>query len=296
MRFTQEPIPVLDQYFNDYGDTFRMTLGTERIIMTQSPDIIQHILQKNHRLYRKSNTVKKLQKHLGKGLLTSDGPYWLKQRRLMQPGFGRKRMQALFGLMDNEVQLQLKQFDQYSEERKPFDMNKEMMHITMMVIMRSLFSQGMKDDEIKLVDSVISEFQQLIVTEVRNPLKHFWAKLNGAEKKENQLQEQLDKLLYRIIVERKSTFGDFDDLLQMLLDARYEDGEGMNDEQIRDESIVLFIAGHETSSNALSWCFHLLTNHPEIEDKLLAEIKSTVGDRAIQLEDLHSLTYSKAVL
>lgn len=298
-RFLQVPLQVLDGYLADYGDTMRTYIGgIYPGLMTVNPAIIQHVLQKNHRNYRKSPIqFDKLAHYLGNGLLTSDGDYWLRQRRLIQPGFHRQRLAGLTDIM-------LEVIDQ-SMDRIQADMNKNgqvdayphMMETAFRIIARSLFSAEMPEEELKILSDRITVLQEFIIRQIRQPFLEPWFRFSGQVRHHEQLSEEIDAILLKYIQQRKQSGETPDDLLQMLLDARYEDtGEGMTEKQLLDEVTILLVAGHETSACALAWTWYLLGRHPEVVQRMQEEASAVLGERRPSFEDLRNLTYTYQVI
>jgi len=295
--FAANPIPMISKSMEIYGDTYSTYLGPTKIIVTQNPAHVQHILQKNHRNYRKSKIVKSLAAQIGHGLLTTDGNYWLRQRRLIQPGFHRKKLEALVNIMQHETQDFIKEWKKYAETGEVIDLSKEMMKITLRIVAKSLFSKGIDKKDLEVIDYVITEQQKYIIKKVRQPYLKPWLFVSGENRRQEKIADELDQLLRSIINDRKNSGEQNDDLLDMLLGVRYEDtGEGMTEQQLRDESLILFVAGHETSANALAWTWYLLTQNRDIEAKVLEESKRVLENRTLTFADIPQLPYSMQVL
>lgn len=295
--FAANPIPMVSKSMKLYGDTYSTYIGPTKILITQDPEYIQHILQKNHKNYHKSKMIKTLAKQIGQGLLTTDGSYWLRQRRLIQPGFHRQKLQGLVDIMQQETQTFIKEWEGYAKTGKKIDLSKEMMKLTLRIVAKSLFGTGIKNEDLEVIDHVITEQQKFIISKVRQPYLRPWYFINGENRRQAKISGQLDELLRGIINDRRNSGEHQDDLLDMLLSVRYEDtGEGMTDQQLRDESLILFVAGHETSANALTWMWYLLGKHPDIEAKILKEAEDVLGNRSVTFADIPQLSYSKQVL
>ncbi len=296
-NFSANPIPVIQASIRKMGDTYSTFLGPQKVIITQDAKHIQYILQKNHKNYHKSKMVRTVAEIIGEGLLTTDGAYWLQQRRLIQPGFHRQKLQALVSIMQKETQAFLEELQQYAQSGEVIDLSKEMMKITLRIIAKSLFSTGITEQDLELIDHVITEQQKFVVKKVRQPYLRPWLFLSGENRRQTKIGDELDQLLKNIIQTRQKSKEPFDDLLDMLLGVCYENtGKGMTDQQLRDESLILFLAGHETSANALTWMWYLLSQHPEIEAKILEETNQVLQNRQVVFTDIPYLQYSKKVL
>ncbi len=295
--FAANPIPSITKSMKIFGDTYTTYLGPNKVLLTQNPAHIQHILQKNHKNYHKSKIIKTLADQIGHGLLTTDGSYWLRQRRLIQPGFHRQKLQALVDIMQQETQEFIEEWKAYAKRGEVIDLSKEMMKITLRIVAKSLFGTGITKEELEVIDEVITEQQKFIVSKVRQPYLRPWYFISGENRRQAKFSGKLDKLLRGIINNRRNSEEQQDDLLDMLLSVRYEDtGEGMSEQQLRDESLILFVAGHETSANALAWTWYLLGQHPDIEAQVLKEVQEVLSHRLTTFADIPHLSYSKQVL
>lgn len=296
-RFVKDPIGSINRNLNTLGPTYRMYLGGLKAgVVTIEPKIIQHILQKNHRNYPKSPLhFEKLAYFLGNGLLTSTGDYWLRQRRLIQPGFHRRRLAALTDIMQQTIEEQLERFAKRLHE--PVDIYTEMMEMAFRVVAASLFGTAIGEAELEQLSRTITSQQEFIIRQIRQPYLEPWFKLSGQVRRQEKLTARADEVIQNIIKKRRNTAATTDDLLQMLLDARYEDsGEPMSERQLLDECKIIFVAGHETSANALAWTWYLLAQHPEITQKIRQETSGVLEDRRPVFSDLLHLSYLTQVI
>ncbi len=298
-RFVSNPINVLKEYMEAKGDTFSIHMGVnQKAIVSCNPDFIQHVLQKKHRIYHKSPIqTKTLGRFLGKNLLTADGPYWLKQRRLIQPGFHRDRLTALVQIMLLEVDTFLDRFDKKIEKQNEIEIVHEMMEVAFRVVAKSLFSTSLNEKDLDHLSENVTVLQEFIIKQVRMPFLNPWFKISGQIKKMDQRTTASNNIVLNYISERRKNKGDQNDLLNMLLDARYEDtGEGMTNEQLLAESLILFVAGHETSANAMSWALYLLSQNEAAVDRIRQELTQVLGDRDPVFSDFPKLTYLTQVI
>ncbi|MCB0631882.1 MAG: cytochrome P450 [Saprospiraceae bacterium] len=298
-RFVRDPIGSINDNLAKLGPTYGLYVGgLQPGILTIQPEVIRQILQKNHRNYPKSPMhFKKLAYFLGNGLLTSDGEYWLRQRRLIQPGFHRQRLASLTEIMQQTIEKQLNKFEARMAERGEIDIYQEMMEMAFHVVAASLFSINITEEELEELSYSITTLQEFIVLQIRQPYLEPWFRISGQVRKHEQLTGRADLIIIRTIQKRLNGQESADDLLQMLLDARYEDtGERMNEQQLLDESKIIFVAGHETSANALAWTWYLLANHPEVIAQVREEITRVLDDRRPTFADLPQLTYTTQVI
>lgn len=268
-RQIQDPIGAMMESMRAYSGTYRVHLGTKQFIVTQDPGFIEHVLKKNHRNYNKSEIqTDALGRFIGYGLLTSNGEFWLRQRRLIQPGFHQDRIQALYSNIERTV---LQFLGVFPEGR--MDIYPLMNRLAFDIVMNALFNVAIPDPLRDQLGRFVAETQDFVMKDLRQPHKRWWFRLNGELKENLDKAKEAREIIRGIISERKRSTQKHGDLLDMLLDARYEDsGEPMAEDQLIDEILVLIIAGHETTANALSWTLYLLASHP---DRLMVLRSST---------------------
>ncbi|SEN40793.1 Cytochrome P450 [Flavobacterium sp. CF108] len=291
----RNPIPFHKKYFERFGDSFSIRIGSSKyIILSRDNEIAQYILVKNQKNYHKSKFQSVyLSKYLGKGLLTSDGDFWLKQRRLIQPAFHKQKMNQLVDNMNKTISAEL---DNLIED-KAVDLFPVMSNLAFNVVAKSLFQLSTAENKFHRIKFIIEEVQNFLIKEIRLPHKAWWFSLNGQVKKHLMLAEENNRIIQEIIEERKTSKEEINDLLNMLLETRYEDtGESMSIEQLVDEIKVLFIAGHETTANALIFTLHLLGRNPEVQQKIFDEIIEIESQTENIIEQLQKMTYTNAVL
>ncbi len=298
-RFVKNPITVLEEYFNTQGDTFIMPLGIRKTAMlTANPQLIQYILQKNHRNFQKSELqVEQLAHFIGNGLLTSNGDYWLQQRRLIQPGFHRKKLAGLVQIMLLEIDSYLNQLEKRQQQEATFRMHQEMTELTFSIVAKALFSTDVEKSALHQLSDNFNRIQAFMSRQYRQLYLKRWFKLSGTFSKYERIAEDLRQIVLDIIRRRKESQEQHEDLLDMLLQTRYEDsGAGMTDQQLLDESLILILAGHETSANALAWGWYLLGQHPEIVETIRSEIEVNIGKGAPTFENLQKFEYLEQVV
>lgn len=291
----KNPIPFHKKYFDQFGDTFSLKIGkTKHVILSRDNDVAQHILQKQHKNYQKSELQTKfISKYLGSGLLTANGDFWLKQRRLIQPAFHKQKMNQLVQNMEQTVAAELKDLT----EEKEVALFPIVNQLAFNVVAKSLFNISATEEKLNRLKLIINEVQEFLIKEIRLPYKALWFKLSGQIKKHQKLALETDTIIKEIIEERVKSKSKQNDLLDMLLATRYEDtGEGMSTQQLIDEIKILFIAGHETTANALTFTLHLLGNHPEIQQKIFGELTVIESETTDTIEQLQKMTYTNAVI
>jgi cytochrome P450 len=295
-EMARNPVPVLSRYHETFGDTFRFYLGgLKEAIVTIDPAVIQHVLKTNAGNYHKSEIqVKRMGHFLGKGLLTTEGEAWRTQRRLIQKGFDRKQLDALSVIMQDSVAESLRDFDRQIHDG-PVDIYPQLMKITFAMVARSLFGARLKNEDIDLVSHTICTVQEFIVRQTLQPYLNPWFEVSGELRRHEEMRTRADAVLLEYIKKRRNE-PPGQDLLQTLMDARYSDGEGMPDELILSESMQLLVAGHETSSNALSWLLYLLSSRPDCLEKVRQEFDSVLGDAPLNHSDVPKFEFATQVI
>lgn len=290
------PARILSKYTERYGDTFRFYVGgLKEAIVTIDPAVIQHVLKTNAENYQKSHIqVKRMGHFLGKGLLTTHGEAWRTQRRLIQKGFDRKQLEALSSIMQDSLAESLRDFDR-AIQAGPVDIYTHLMKMTFTMVARSLFGAQLKDADIELISHTICTVQEFIVRQTLQPYLNPWFQVSGELRRHEEMRVRADAILMEYIKSRRRQAPGHD-LLQTLMDARYSDGHGMSDELVLSESMQLLVAGHETSSNALSWLFYLLSTHPECLERVRQEFDSVLGDAPVSFSDVPRFEYSTQVI
>ncbi|MBS1913709.1 MAG: cytochrome P450 [Bacteroidetes bacterium] len=289
-RMRRDPLPFLTQNARTYGDIVFMRLATIPVYLLSHPDDIEYVLLAANRKFIKPRLLRDAGEVLGNGLLTSEGDLWLRQRRLMQPAFHRDRINAYGETM---VELTLHMLDDWSDGLE-CDIHDQMMHLTLAIVVRTLFGTdiGMRGSEVGAALNVALErfVDRLSLKRLLDSIPFL-----PRNRRFQRARARLDEIIYEIINQRRSNPGGTD-LLSLLLAARDEDGSRMDDRQLRDEAITLFLAGHETTAIALTWTWYLLAQHPEVEEKLTAELDRELGGAPPAVADLSRLRYTEMVV
>src|ERR1700733_5194023 len=280
-QFRRNPPLFLQSLLRDHGDLVHFRFGPQHIYLVSNPEWIKEILVTNQTNFTKSRFLERAKVLLGEGLLTSEGEFHRRQRRLVQPAFHRDR---LIGYASSMVECTARSREQWTGGVE-LDMSREMMRLTLAVVAKTLFSGDVttKADNIGaaltqvmvLFDMVLMPFSEWIENPPLPSVRRF-----------EKARDFLDKTIYGIIAERRGSKEDKGDLLSMLLLAQDEDGSpGMSDKQIRDEALTLFLAGHETTANALMWSWYLLSQNPSVAVKFYDEVDRVLGDRLPTFND-----------
>jgi cytochrome P450 len=290
-----DPIRTFLAAANRYGDIVHMRVGPYHGFLVCDPAGIRHVLQDNARNYHKSPLYDRLRDNLGNGLLTSEDAFWLRQRRLAQPAFHHQRLAAMADVMVACTEPLLERWESVAARGETVDVVEEMMAVTQAIIVRTMFSTdlGAAADVVNrtwpIINRRIGETFWSTRLETMLPIRanrRFWSAVR-----------ELDAVVYRIVADRRQTQRDEADLLSMLLSARDEEtGVGMTDRQLRDEVVTMLLAGHETTSLALSWTYYLLSQHPQVEAAMVEEVDRVIGGRRLAFTDVERLTYTRRVI
>lgn len=288
----KNPLPFHNDNFEQLGNTFRLNISfKDSVLFSRDAGLLQYVLQKNQRNYTKSSIqTEDLAKYVGKGLLTAEGAQWQTQRKLIQPAFHKKQLMLLLNNIKAAITSEILKI----ETHKDFDIFPVMNDLAFQTVAKSLFSSAINEEEINQVQHITEAAQKMLVRELRQPYLGWYFKASGKIEKHVALTREARVILRKLISERKKGDTRYDDLLDMLLDARYEDGSVMEKEQLIDELLILFTAGHETTSNALTFAAQLLARHPEVQEKIAHEISNFTSQDLMQ--SLKESSYTQAVI
>lgn len=296
LDFQKDQLAFILQVARQYGEVVKYRIANLTFIQVNHPQGVKRVLQDNYHNYVKGDLWENFNNILGHGLFVSDGSVWLRQRRLMQPAFHRQQVAAFGQLMTENALHMLARWEAVVDTNQPIEVFSEMTSLTMQVVTQALFSTGLPETNqaIKraittLLDHVAFTFDVPFYPPMQVPLPRN-LRLRAALK-------ELDRLVYAIIHERQEHPVKNADLLSMLMEARDEEtGQGMTEKQLRDEVLTLFLAGHETTANALTWTFYLLAQHPAVARRLQAELDQVLAGRLPTVADTPNLPYTRMVI
>jgi cytochrome P450 len=300
-KFMNDPIKTLMDIAHTYGDICHFKFGKQHIYLLNNPDYIEGILIRDHKNFIKSRGLQVSKRLLGDGLVTSEGEYHDRQRRLIQPAFHPNRIKGYGDIMTNHAVRMQERW----KDGGTLDIHKEMMHVTSEIISKAVLGSDIKaeEDEVGLALQTCMEY----FNRLQMPFGELIEKIPilPINKGYQSAKKKLDSIVYAMIKEHRDneSKGVYhkEDLLYTLLQAQdTEAGIGrMTDLQLKDEVMTIFLAGHETTSNALTWTFYLLSQHPTVDDRLYAELSSVLGDkdanRIPTVEDIPKLEYTEKV-
>ena len=293
-----EVFEILLEFHKTYGDIVRLELPKNQYVYSiANPESIQHVMQMNNQNYIKGDRIKIASPLIGNGLFASEGDFWRRQRRMMQPAFHRAQIALLAREMVTTIFEMLDKWEAKADSGDPLNMQHEMMGLTMDVVTRTLFTSSLAPEEVAELGEQIT-FLLDVITERSQAIFPIGEKIPTARNRRfDEGVATIDKIIYRIIEDRRQSQDKGSDLLSMLLEARDEDtGEGMDDKQLRDELVTIFLAGHETTAIALSWSVALLSLHPAVRRKLQAEVDRVLAGHIPDASDYNDLPYTNAVV
>jgi cytochrome P450 len=294
LTFRRDPVSFMERITREYGDIVYFKLGPQDVYFLNHPDFIKDVLVTHHQSFIKGRALQRSKRLLGEGLLTSEGQFHRRQRRLAQPAFHRQRIASYASVMTDYGVRAMERW----HDGETLDISQEMMRLTLGIVGKTLFDADVEAEaqEIGAALTVVMDLFDALMM----PFSELLEKLPLPQNKRFQkARARLDATIYRIINERRKSGEDHGDLLSMLLLAQDEEdqnGGGMTDEQVRDEAMTIFLAGHETTSNALTWTWYLLSQHADVEAKLHEELDQLLEGRLPTMDDVARLKYTEMVL
>ncbi|HVB36306.1 MAG TPA: cytochrome P450 [Candidatus Acidoferrales bacterium] len=290
--FTHEPLDFIISTQRKYGDIARFRFLKFPVYFCNRPSLIEEILITQSAKFIKSADLREGGSVLGNGLLTSEGDFWRRQRKLAQPAFHRGRVMAYAKVVTRYGEQMLETWKD-SESR---EIHGEMMQLTLKIAARTLFGADLEPETVRVIGeslaAAIQQFDARVKTGFLLPAS--WH-TPGNIRSRNAVR-RLDDILHRIIDQRREVPAEMDDLLSMLLSARDDSGAGMDAKQLRDEVMTLLLAGHETTATTLAWTFYLLAQNPAAEAQLLAELQAVIPGPMPVYEDLPKLRFTEAII
>jgi cytochrome P450 len=292
LAVVRRPLEFLPALARDFGDVAAFSVGPQPVVLLSHPEHIRDVLVTHGRRFHKGRGLESAKLLLGEGLLTSEDDFHLRQRRLAQPAFHRAR---IAGYGDTMTAYARRLADRWTDGVE-LDVAREMAAYTLAVVGKTLFDADIEAEAHEIGEALGTAIATFNLTVLP------WGKLLlrlplPIARRFRRARERLDTTIYEMIARRRASGHDCGDLLSMLLLAHDTegDGAGMSDLQLRDEAMTLLLAGHETTANALTWAWYLLSGAPEVEARLHAEVDA-IGNRPLDADDLARLPYTRAVL
>jgi cytochrome P450 len=295
--FREDPLHHFTRWGVTYGDAVTLHVPGVEFMLVLHPDGVKHVLQSNAKGYSKQTRgFEKMRLFLGNGLVTSEGDFWRRQRRITAPAFHRQRIEGFASTMTHATHDMLTRWEQPATDGSALDIDRELMKLTMRIASETLLGKDLSGD----ADSVGDAFTFLTLNTNARITRLIDLPLHvptGENLRYLRAVKTVDDVLVGLIEARRASPGAHHDLLSMLLEARDEEtGEAMTDAQLRDEAVTIFAAGHETTANALAWTFYLLARHPEVAARLYREVDEALDGRTPTLADLAAMPFNKCVI
>jgi cytochrome P450 len=289
------PLTYLGDSARQFGDLVHFQAGSVSAYFVNHPEGARRVLQENSANYSKQTLqYNALATITGRGLLTNEGPSWLRNRRLIQPSFSRQHLENIYPLVTGSIQPVLEHWQAATESGQPVDLDRDMLCLTLDIVARALFSFDLSNEAYALTGAVMQALDH-IIGRARNPLAlPDWFPSRGNLRFRRGVGT-LDNAIQIMIHQRRTLPEMPDDLLTTLLTSRDENGQGLDERQVRDEVITLLIAGHETVASALTWTWYLLALHPEVRAQMEGEVSRVLDERTPQPADLPRLEITRRI-
>lgn len=298
LAFVKNPLGFLEKIQSRYHHekVVKLSLVGREFHLVLTPEDVKHVLQENNRNYHKSEAYSVLAIFLGNGLLTSEGDFWRRQRKLAQPAFYKQHLALMVEMMGSETKGLL---DKWASEKEniPIDITKDILNLTLGIVTKALFSADVKhrlEGISEALNDIMHYADDILKSFVRFPLSF----PTPANRRFKRAVQTVEEIIYDIIDARRQELKRnpkvrYDDLLDMLIHTKDEEtGETMTDKQLRDEVTTIFMAGHETTANALSWALYLLAQHSEVVAKMRQELNAVLGKNGTPtFENIRELKY-----
>jgi len=306
LKFRRDPLAFFTELHRTYGDIAHFTFGPQQIYLVSHPDWIEDVLVTSARKFQKGVALQRAKRLLGDGLLTSEGRQHLRQRRTIQPLFHRQQVQRFAEVMVKHAV----RWRESITAGSTINVTEEMGALALAIVGETLFSSNVQSDTDE-VREALSDAVQSFGAAFLPGIEHLEKLPLPVFVRVRKARERLDRVIHRVIAERRRQLaahhatplhdhlGGQGDLVSMLLAARDPENPtepGMTDEQIRDEAMTIFLAGHETTANAMSWTWQLLGRHPEIVQKLDEELARVLNGRVPAVDDVPRLAYTRAII
>ena len=278
------------------GDIYKLEIPNRKVVVVTQPEWIKYILVDNNKNYTKSFAYDAIKLFLGNGLLSSEGEFWKRQRRMAQPAFHKEKLAFMFQNMVNQTQHCVDELSLLADTKQTIHLSNVLYKLTLDIVNSTLFYNEVANTTNQIF-KLVSKGNEYISKRVNSPIQLPDWMPTPNRLTENAILRAMDDVFFDVIERRKNKNEIHHDLLSMLMEARDEEtDEGMSNRQLRDEILTIFIAGHETTQIALSWIFYLLTQNPDKKAILLQEIDSVLKGQPPTIQNIRSLHYLKQVI
>ncbi|MDX1471195.1 MAG: cytochrome P450, partial [Flavobacteriaceae bacterium] len=295
----KNPPSFLEELVKSQGSVVKVKIARTRYLILQHPDLIKQVLVDNHKAYEKVGITTILRYFFGSGLVTSNGEEWAHKRKIMQPAFHKQRLSNLLEVIDEETTKLVKRLNQYSSNN-PINITDEMLRLNISIITRSLFGGTTKKERIILFE-VLSKLTSFATKRISSIVKTPLGWPTAANKEFQKDCKEFDGIIYSLIERRtkhRSAYsaGSYNDLLDMLLDD-YENLESLQfNQQLRDDITTIFMAGHDTTAQTLSWLFYEVAKNPAISKDLYDEVQENIKPGPLDIDTLSKMLYTEQVI
>lgn len=291
-ELTKNPLDFLVKCHKEHGDCVGMRVGTLPMMMITNPDLIHEVLVTKAASFTKDAAIKNNPEFFGNGLLRSEGDHWKRERKLASPSFSPKRLEEYSRTMVEHADSRVAGW----KDGETVDINREMMRLTLSIAAKTLFDVELGDSE--EFEKALEDAQDFLSERLDNLIVLLLPEWVPFPTNVHLLDaiHKVDKVVYKLINERRGHTDGRHDLLSSLIAAQDDDGTKLSDQQIRDEVFTMFFAGHETTALTLTWTLYLIAQHPDVEAKILEEIKNVLGDRKPVGHDTHRMDYCRRVI
>jgi cytochrome P450 len=292
LEFARDPLGFLTHCATAYGTIVPLRFLFSRACLLTQPEQIEQLLKQPDLFTKNTPAWQAVRALVGDGLLTSEGEFWSRQRRIMQPVFHQQRIAQYSQTMVNYTE-QMLQTWQVGDIR---DLHQEMMQLTLNIVTKTLFNVDMTGATAQTIAHTLEVAMEWFASRRKQAFLPLTWLPTSINRRYQQALQAMDQTIYALIQHRRQGGDDPGDLLSLLLQAQDEDGSQMSDRQLRDELTTLILAGHETTANTLSWTWMLLAQHPEVEHRLGQELKTMLGNCPPTLDDLPKLRYTHQII
>ena len=294
-KVMKDPLPFLTQAAREYGDVVCLGgFGAQKFYLVTHPDDIERVWKTHHRNYVRGSNFQLLKPLGGDGLFLSEGEEWRRQRRLLQPGFHVTRLMGMVETINASIAAMLQRWEREIAQGEPFDLEREMMGLLIEVSVKTLFGTEVAGDTETVHETITTAFS-ILHRRVLSAVPFPWWVPFPRHVRFLRAVAELDKVVYRLIDQRRRSGSEGNDMLSTLLSVRDEAGEPMPDRQIRDEVVTFLVAGHESTGASLSWALYLLSRYPDVMRRVEAELAAVLGGRTPGFQDLPRLQYLSMV-
>ncbi|MDY7229374.1 cytochrome P450 [Hyalangium rubrum] len=297
-RLLAQRFDFLEEARRQAGELFLLDLGLGKAVALCHPRHAQHVLVDRARNYTKGGPMwDSIRSFLGNGLPVSEGEFWKRQRRMIQPAFHHQRLVSLIGEMVEAIDACLEEaWEPAARTGEPFDAAKAFTRVTMNVLVRALFGSGLEPRETEQVAQAFTYVNAYMMKGLVTNSLPPWVPVPGRARYREAIRT-IDEIVFQVLARGRRSADTGDSLISLLLHATDEEtGKQMTDAQLRDEAVALFVAGYETTAASMAWAFHFLSVQPETAQRLHAEVDAVLGSRKPGFEDLRQLTYTRGVL